>query len=80
MIFRTAASTVAFGHEDQPGGGKESQVPHQHDDPRVKAALVTCGDTTARQRLARVHRVTTDGRAAANIAAEVISLAAWTVS
>jgi hypothetical protein len=34
MIFRTTASTVAFGHEDQPGGGKESQVPSQHDDPR----------------------------------------------
>ena len=24
-----------------------------HDDPRVKAALLTCGGTTARQRLAR---------------------------
>jgi hypothetical protein len=34
-------------------GRKESQVPSQHDDQRVKAALLTCSDTTARQRLAR---------------------------
>ena len=26
MIFRTTASTVGFGHEDQPGAGKESQA------------------------------------------------------
>ena len=78
------------------------------DHPRVTAVLLTCRDTTARQRLARreigtaldwhversdlmarrldqrapawVHRVATDGRAAADIAAEVISLAGWTAS
>ncbi len=78
------------------------------DQPRVTAVLLTCSDTTARQRLARreigaaldwhversdlmarrldqrapawVHRVPTDGRAAADIAAEVISLTGWTAS
>ena len=76
------------------------------DDPRVTAVLLTAGDETARERLARreagttyelhvrrsdvaarelerlspdwVHRVPTDGRAVADIAAEVIGLAAWT--
>lgn len=78
------------------------------DQPRVTAVLLTCSDTTARQRLARreigtaldrhversdlmarrldqcapawVYRVATDGRAAADIAEEVISLAGWTAS
>ena len=76
------------------------------DDPQVTGVLLTCSDTTARQRLAQreigsaldwhversaqmarrldrqapawVHRVATDARTVADIAAEVISLTAWT--
>jgi deoxyadenosine/deoxycytidine kinase len=76
------------------------------DDPVVTAVLLTCGDNTARQRLAQreigseldwhidrsrlmarrldrrapawVHRVDTDSRPVTGIAAEVITLAAWT--
>jgi hypothetical protein len=75
------------------------------DSPNVTAVLLTCGDGTARQRLAQreiggaleahiergqvaareldklaptwVHRVPTDGRTVADIAAEVIGLAGW---
>jgi hypothetical protein len=75
------------------------------DSPHVTAVLLTCGDPTARQRLAQreiggalqahiargkaaarelgklapawVHRVPTDDRAVADIAAEVIGLAGW---
>ena len=75
------------------------------DDPRVTAVLLTAGDRTARQRLARreigtalqyhvqrsdvaarelaelspdwVHRVATDDRPVADIAAELITLAGW---
>lgn len=75
------------------------------DDPLVTAVLLTSGDATARDRLARreigtglarhversdtaaraleefspawVHRIATDDRTVADIAAEVISLAGW---
>jgi hypothetical protein len=75
------------------------------DDPKLTAVLLTCGDDTARQRLAgreigtaldwhversdlmarrldrqtpsHVHRVATDGRPVADIAAEIIALAGW---
>ena len=78
------------------------------DDPRVTAVLLTCDDTTARERLRRreigtaldthversdlmarrldkhapdwVHRVVTDGRPIAGIAAEIIRLAGWSAS
>lgn len=60
--------------------------------PQVTAVLLTCSGQTARQRLAQrevgsgldrrapawVHRVTTDGRALTDIAAEVVALTGWT--
>ncbi len=75
------------------------------DDPHVTAALLTCSDQTAHERLARreigtgldrhaerstlmarklaehspdtVHRIATDGRPIAELAAEIIRLSAW---